>query len=650
MPNLPEHSEATSPHAASANPPLLLPLVAHRFYTDFMARLSAQQRSSAPRSTTSAYGDSSSGNGKKTKTHNGTDGSGGAEEEEEEEDAALRRLSRAQCDAVGPLLWQWLLLLHATAQESRANDNEQHHLSEVDVEEHRADPSHTQALLPPRSRLHTPGQVEQLFQTGLSSLVPAAVGRGAAAAVRTPTADLPAPWHATKDEPYASPSSPYADAHRSLVRALVRLSTNGPLFSSWCALCYECMFALPSVEVAAEAEQRGGGGVEACHPTAPVAVARVQDAWDTACAPYSRGKKTQTVGEGQKTHGNAHPAHQASISGQSNTDDAGASLDAATVAQLWQEVYKHTATNHTGRAGSPGESSAASHAHPLFPLWVSQWYVECCRIASHGRDDGFQVKSVPFTVLRRVMHYLCRRLIEEEEEVVVVGEGSPRLLREMPVSASTTTASTSSVIGESTTKGHRAASSTRQSAPLTVATLTGLALKAPAVDGAGKQRRATREGKRRRGWHDSDDDNDEDGDSSQEKAKSMWEIWCTGDQAGVVALLFSAFYREVSSPTPSLLLRLSFAATPCPLRCGHLSLRRSNSRSRSAKMKAVKRSKKTVRCTVRILHAVVSQGRMRKWRRVMTPVMTPYASFARCTCATGRCVGGPWATPSDTGS
>ncbi|KPI85653.1 hypothetical protein ABL78_5274 [Leptomonas seymouri] len=479
----PVHEAPTN--ATSAQAPSPLPPVVKHFYADFVKRINAQQRPSALSSTAC----------KDTGTRKGdTD-----DEDRDDEDAALRRMSGAQLNALGPLLWQWLLILHATAEQSKAYEEEKGDPSEAEAEVLQRNQLRAGTNESPRTSLSTPLQVERLFQTGLSSLVPAAAGRDAAAGVRAPTADLLAPWQAALDGSVAPRSRSRCCTDGLLLRALTRLSASGPLFSSWCALCYVCLSAFTSKE---------SGGTRAWSPTAGATVTDLRDAWDAAVAAYTQRRSVKGDSEGPHAHSGAPTPRQALNAEKQK-------LDAEAVEQLWLGVLVYASGNHEPHVGSSSSSPAAPHAHPLFPLWVSQWYVECCRVASHGRDDGFHVKDVPLTVLTRVTHYLCRRLTDE------VSAGSYQHPHPQPAPALVT--APAAYEEEDAGQGGSAARSARQQAPLTVATLNALALQTPAVESspataAGGHASAVRGRKRRRGGRDSNEDEDEEEDDSDQES------------------------------------------------------------------------------------------------------------------------------------
>lgn len=483
-------ADAPDTHASPLSP------VAKRFYKEFMTRILASQQ---------AYTQSRSNSINKKWKQSGVRGHARAAEEE---DAAQRRLTRAQSNTLGPLLWQWLLLLHATTLHHSNNsydDMESQQAGESSVaaaaqqqQEHvgtNGSSTDNHSKHDPRGdahglRLRTPWQVERLFNAGFACLLPTIAA--AAAGVRAPTADTVAPWHNLQRRPSSgtSISGSLASPHGLLIRALAQLSQHGPLFSSWCALAFLCLSAFPNTP--------GDEDVEGVDPAARAGdkVRQLQEVWDAAAR--------RLLHSALKDKNDADPSHvpagipQAQKLHSPHRDDsANLFLSSREVEQLWYEVHRRSASvlssEATNRVDDAESATYSSSVHPLFPLWTLQWYVECCRVASHGRDDGFAVHAVLLTILTRVTHHLCRRLTE------VVLEYS----KEHKDDVST---------------GLCGAAVAAQATPLVVATLTGLAVQTPAVATAGPRRSVPQPRKRRRGWpRDDEDDDDDDDDEEEEK-------------------------------------------------------------------------------------------------------------------------------------
>ncbi|KAK7197383.1 hypothetical protein NESM_000686000 [Novymonas esmeraldas] len=205
---------------------------------------------------------------------------------------------------------------------------------------------------PPRRPTLSPHGAERLFTAGFNALVPAQECGG-----RRPPADPPAPWH-------AATCSPPTPSHQACAVALSTLSRAGPLFSAWCALCYSCIGPSLQHEHGDDVDRAVCGALH-----------RLCAAWDTAAAEPTAGSPPR--------------------------------VGATASARAWAAV--HTACT---------VSSGADHqtAPPLsLALWACQWHHECWRVAAHGQDDGFHTggtaPSAP--LVRRIMHYLCSRLVAE---------------------------------------------------------------------------------------------------------------------------------------------------------------------------------------------------------------------------------------------
>lgn len=481
-----------------------------RFYTHFMTLLTQQGRCSPA---TIAAAVSAPLQHHSTSTADGQDGT---------EDDALRRLTCAQEDALGPLLWQWLVLFSLAVQPAGEAPQERGPVPSATAVASAvcsAAPSHTLG----------PHDVERLFRSGFSSLLPVAGSGGGAGGLRgsrLPPADPPAPWHSV---PLAEHNGP----ERALVAALSTLSCNGPLFSAWCALCYTCVGA--SLLVSTSQRRREGENAAADLSTNDFsaseeairsALQRLRHAWNSAVELADAA-----------TGGLSRPGKLAARRG----------VDACATLRLWATVYT-TCTAF----GSVAEAAPITHekggenrelqAPPLsLSLWAVQWYCECTRVAAHGADEGFHSEEagVPVELVTRVMCYMCHRL---EAEVVRRARrrectGSAASLLIAPPSESSAPAPTVP--------------------PLRVGTLTALALQsamhlvgddADRRGGAAK-RSGGRRGRaplrrRRHAWQrSSDDDDDSDADSSLEDPDyggGTEGRWCgrTDAQSGASRFIF----------------------------------------------------------------------------------------------------------------
>lgn len=431
------------PRTAAATSPLL-PSAAMRFFATFLSRLHA---------------------------HN-TDGAT-QEAKNAEEDVTLRRLSPSQAEAIGPLLWQWMLLLLGQP-DPYLDTSPSGAAARTSREESRS----------PFPLLRTPSQVDRLFTTGLSQLVPVAGAAAAEADVRNHPADMQLPWYHSLGGVYMRGSS----TDHSLTRALTRLSSRGPLYSSWCSLYFLCM---PLEEA----------------PTAKEALTGLHRAWAAAVAHRTTSDKSS----GRRTD----------VAGAEGTPMA---LD--DVQQLWRVVYVSASSSPTT---DHEPSPLASPPHPLFSVWVAQWFYECCRVAAHGHDDGGGggvAATVSVELLARVMHHQCRRLGEEMDRAAVQEHW-----QHQHVSSART-----KELDPSTENNAVVTSVASPRAALRIATLTGLALHAPKVTTASATTATTRHGssdgtrggttrrKRRRRWRvsDSDSESEDDDDDDDGNWAAEW--------------------------------------------------------------------------------------------------------------------------------
>jgi hypothetical protein len=520
MPSVTDGAKGRAVVAATATVPPPLSAVTKRFYVEFMARLNSRHDDSKQRTTTPAG-------------HGNRKGAVGAAQIEEE---ALRgRLSQSQSDTLGTLLWQWILLLHANGGEDKNNDK--HNKDATTGSVGPPSPSHASQAAVPYPSLRTPEQVDRLFHSGLSCLVPATmIGVG----VRVPAVDRMSPWHHSSSTALLPPvhTSAFLRPGGALPHAFEQLSKVGPLFSSWCALCYCCM--------AASIASRKGADEHHDAVDARTMITIVRGAWDAAVTALM--KSCLKEGNSNDT-ATAHRAAAGSTAPSAGGTTAPiTSLSADAVVQLWCEVYNH---NNAGSSVDAVAAAAAgdaapqctmpSPAPPLFTLWASQWYVECCRVAACGRDDGFGVHAVSLEILTRVTHHLCDRLLEETG-MEKASTTLPRTLCSSPKVFVPTPSDPVPSTTESTTdkRGEVAV-------PLVIATLNGLALQAPtaAATHSGTRtanaRHAALQRKRRRGWRGSDGDDDEDDDEDDD------DIWGHDRAQKESGAGRSAFHKFLSS-------------------------------------------------------------------------------------------------------
>ncbi|CBZ24275.1 conserved hypothetical protein [Leishmania mexicana MHOM/GT/2001/U1103] len=468
-----------------------VPASMQHFYTRFMTLLT-QQGCCGPTTIAAAVSTSSAPlQHRSTSTTDGQDGT---------EDDALRRLTCVQEDALGPLLWQWLVLFSLAVQPTGAAPQERGAAPSamaVATKVCSAAPSYTLG----------PHDVERLFRSGFSSLLPVAGSGGGAGDLRgsrLPPADPPAPWHSV---PLAEHNGP----ERALVAALSALSCNGPLFSTWCALCYTCVGASLLVGTS---QRYGEGGnatedLSAAEEAIRSALRRLRHAWDSAVELAD----VATSGLGRP-----------------GTLAARRSVDACATLRLWASVYTTCTTSGLAAEAAPvtdekGGEGRELQAPPLsLSLWAAQWYRECTRVAAHGADEGFHSEEagLPVELVTRVMRYMCHRL---EAEVV---RRSRRHERMGSAASLTATVELEEVRAEPAAPLSTAPpSESNVPSPfrptLRVGTLTALALQSPmhlVGDDAG--RRGGRKGgaplrcRRRARQMSADDDDDSDTDSSLE--------------------------------------------------------------------------------------------------------------------------------------
>ncbi|AYU76566.1 hypothetical protein, conserved [Leishmania donovani] len=354
-----------------------VPASVQRFYTHFMTLLTQQGRCGPATIAAAVSTPSAPLQHRSTSTTDGQDGT---------EDNALRRLTCAQEDALGPLLWQWLVLFSLAVQQAGEAPQERGPAPSamaVASAMCSATPSHALG----------PHDVERLFRSGFSSLLPVAGSGGGAGGLRgsrMPPADPPAPWHSV---PLAKQSGP----ERALVAALSAISCNGPLFSAWCALCYTCVGA--SLLVSTSQRRHEGGdaaaglstsGFSASEEAIRSALRRLRHAWNSAVELADAPRR---------------------------------SVDACATLRLWATVYTTCTALGSAAEAAPithekaGESRALQAPPLSLSLWAVQWYRECTRVAAHGADEGFHSEEagVPVELVTRVMRYMCHRL---EAEVV----------------------------------------------------------------------------------------------------------------------------------------------------------------------------------------------------------------------------------------
>ncbi|KAG5485553.1 hypothetical protein LSCM1_07641 [Leishmania martiniquensis] len=521
---------ASSSAEAQRHPPeaVAVPAPLQCFYTHFITLLTRQARcgpGAAIPASLAPY---------QHRSTSTTNGQGGIEDEE------LRRLTCAQEETLGPLLWQWLVLFSLAVELAG------------DVPEECSPAPSAMAAVPAERSLPVPHilgpyEVERLFHSGFASLPPVAAtggGVGGLSGRRLPTVDPPAPWRNV-------PLAKRGQSERAFVAALSALSRNGPLFSAWCALCYTCVGA--SLVTSTSQGCREGGHVAAgpsqtaffvAEEPSRVALRRLRRAWDSAVE-----------------------LSVASTKGSRESDALAerASVDSCATMRLWAMVYKTCATSTATTAVAPvaqekGDGADQPPAPPLcLSLWAAQWYRECTRVAAYGADEGFYAEEagVPVELVTRVMRYLCHRL---EAEVAKRAQRHDR--------SGTTTSLTATVEREEaytetavppSSPLHCDASAPAPLVPaLRVGTLAALALQPPKLcvehcagrRGRAAKRSGDRKGgaplrRQRRVWHlDYDeDDSDEDDDDSEEdpdcrSGRERSRRGRTDAQTGVSRLIF----------------------------------------------------------------------------------------------------------------
>ncbi|KAG5486104.1 hypothetical protein LSCM4_06812 [Leishmania orientalis] len=480
-------ASASSSAPPQRRPPdtVAVPAPMQRFYTHFMAVLT-QQTHRGPGAAVSTPLVLSQH--RSTSTIDGQGGTG---------DEGLHRLTCAQEEALGPLLWQWLALFSLAVE--RAGDA----LRE-------RGPATPAVRSMPSPHILGPYDVERLFHTGFSSLPPVA-----ATARQLPTSDPPTPWH-------TAPLADHKQSERTLVAALSALSRNGPLFSAWCSLCYTCVGDSLVTSTSQDSREEGHVAVEpsksnffVAEEATRSALRSLRRAWDSAVA------------------------LSGAAAGDSSPPDTLAvrtSVDVCATVRLWTTVYKTCATSCSAVAVAPvahekDTGSGEPQAPPLsLSLWAAQWYRECTRVAAYGADEGFHAEEagVPVELVTRVMRYMCHRLDAE------VAKCAKRRDRSGTATSLTAAVERKEVHAEiAAPLSSQLHSNSYASAPLVatlrVGTLAALALESPmhlvgnCVDrrGGAAKRSGGRKGgaplrRQRRAWHLSDDEDDSDDDDSVE--------------------------------------------------------------------------------------------------------------------------------------
>ncbi|CAJ1006147.1 hypothetical protein Q4I28_001463 [Leishmania naiffi] len=395
----PEASKAAaepSPMSFSARAPqerspgeVVVPAPIQRFYSQFMALLIQQGRRGPAATAAPVWTPSAPSQHRSASTIDG---------QADSEDDALRRLTPVQEDMLGSLLWQWLTLFSLAVQPVGDTPRERSPGSSA-----MAVASAVRSMSP--SHALGPHDVERLFHTGFFSLLPMAARGGGAGdfnGSRLPPADAPAPWHSAPLAEYEGPAS-------ALVAALSSLSRHGPLFSSWCALCYTCVGTSLAVDTSPGSWGKGQATMNRSKSRFSTAEAatrralrRLRHAWSSAVVLLDA-----------VTEDSSRPG----------TLSAQRSVDACATVQLWATTYTTCATSGSAVKALPiVEEKGSGTGEPQLPplslfLWAAQWYHECTRIAAHGADEGFHAEEagVPVVLVARVMRYMCHRL---EAEVV----------------------------------------------------------------------------------------------------------------------------------------------------------------------------------------------------------------------------------------
>ncbi|GET86378.1 hypothetical protein, conserved [Leishmania tarentolae] len=418
------------------------------------------------------------------------------------QDDTLRRLTCAQEEALGPRLWQWLALFSLAVQPAGEAPKER-------------DLAASAVCSATPSRTLGPHDVERLFRSGFSSLLPLCGSSGGASELggsRLPIADPPAPWHCVLLADHTSPE-------RALVAALSALSCNGPLFSAWCALCYTCVGASLLANSSHSGEEEGHAVADRSEKRVSVEVEAIRSALQRLCHAWNSAVELADAATG-------------GCSSRPDTVAARRNVDACATLQLWATVYATCTTPGWVVEAAPiahgkGDRTPGLQAPPLpFSIWAVQWYHECTRIAAHGADEGFHSDEAGVSVelVTRIMHYMCHRL---EVEVV---RRSRRHERTASAASRTATVELHKMHAETT--GPLSPTPPLESnvpSPLLpmlrVGTLTALALQSAmnlvgdAADrrGGAVKRSGGRKGgapprRRRRAWRMSDDDDDDDSD------------------------------------------------------------------------------------------------------------------------------------------
>ncbi|TPP41667.1 hypothetical protein CGC21_36760 [Leishmania donovani] len=319
-----------------------VPASVQRFYTHFMTLLTQQGRCGPATIAAAVSTPSAPLQHRSTSTTDGQDGT---------EDNALRRLTCAQEDALGPLLWQWLVLFSLAVQQAGEAPQERGPAPSamaVASAMCSATPSHALG----------PHDVERLFRSGV---------------------------------PLAKQSGP----ERALVAALSAISCNGPLFSAWCALCYTCVGA--SLLVSTSQRRHEGGdaaaglstsGFSASEEAIRSALRRLRHAWNSAVELADAPRRSVDACATLRLWATVYTTCTA----------LGSAAEAAPITHE-----------------KAGESRALQAPPLSLSLWAVQWYRECTRVAAHGADEGFHSEEagVPVELVTRVMRYMCHRLEAE---------------------------------------------------------------------------------------------------------------------------------------------------------------------------------------------------------------------------------------------